>query len=347
MLVIFSHTPELRDGNTNREILTNIFGSISFGGVAVDAFFFISGYLISASWEKTKSPLIFMKKRVSRIYPGFIVASLFCTFIVAPLGGGSLDFSIEGIFRTVGKLLLLRSPDSPTAFLGTFYPSLNGAMWTIPYEFRCYILVLLLGVTGAINKKAIILPMTLILLILSFIYPSVPQPFTPEYINPNLSYWDHATSTLIGDKIDIINFTALYMCGVTYRLFVGKIIFSSAKIAAAIIFLCLGLFELRLANVAVGIFGGYLILASAYFSNRSLIGRINKKNDISYGVYLYAWPIEKLIYWNFPSITIMQAGFLTCAIAIFMGTISWHIIEKPIMELNRRKIKESQVPAAT
>jgi peptidoglycan/LPS O-acetylase OafA/YrhL len=38
-LVIFSHSPELIDGNSSREILSNVFGTISFGDLAVDGFF--------------------------------------------------------------------------------------------------------------------------------------------------------------------------------------------------------------------------------------------------------------------------------------------------------------------
>ena len=38
-LVVVSHSPEIVDGNKNREILTNIFGTTTFGQLAIDGFF--------------------------------------------------------------------------------------------------------------------------------------------------------------------------------------------------------------------------------------------------------------------------------------------------------------------
>lgn len=84
-LVIVSHAPELRDGNRSREILTRIFGSISFGELAVDGFFLLSGYLIVQSWHHGPELGSFFSKRIRRIYPAFIIASLFCIAVVVPL----------------------------------------------------------------------------------------------------------------------------------------------------------------------------------------------------------------------------------------------------------------------
>ncbi len=77
ILVILSHAPEAIDGNRNREILTNIFGTLSFGEFAVDGFFLISGYLIYKSFDNSSSIKSYFYKRILRIYPGFIAAHVF------------------------------------------------------------------------------------------------------------------------------------------------------------------------------------------------------------------------------------------------------------------------------
>ena len=84
-LVIVAHSAEILDQNRNREILTNIFGTITFGELAIDGFFLISGYLILNSFLSSSTLKSYLLKRVLRIYPGFIVASLFCIFVLIPL----------------------------------------------------------------------------------------------------------------------------------------------------------------------------------------------------------------------------------------------------------------------
>ena len=127
-LVIVSHTPELVDGNRSRELLTQLFGTISFGELAVDSFFIISGYLIAGSFLKKPVVSSFLIRRIARIYPGFIVASLVCILVVAPLAGASMADILAKSLHSVKLMVLLQSPGSSNVFKGTFYPVLNGAM---------------------------------------------------------------------------------------------------------------------------------------------------------------------------------------------------------------------------
>jgi peptidoglycan/LPS O-acetylase OafA/YrhL len=83
-LVIVSHSFELVDGNRSREPLTRIFGTMTFGEIAVDGFFLISGYLITKSFVERRSIWSYLEKRVARIVPGFTVSFALCTFVLAP-----------------------------------------------------------------------------------------------------------------------------------------------------------------------------------------------------------------------------------------------------------------------
>ena len=152
-LVIVSHAPELQDGDRSNEWLSRLFGTLSFGELAVDSFFILSGFLIVKSWVSRPQVGRFVASRVLRIYPGFIAASLFCALVVGPLYGGADYFHQFWWGGFVAGLARLELVVTPPVFAGTAYPFLNGAVWSIPYEFQCYMLVLVAGLAGLFRRR--------------------------------------------------------------------------------------------------------------------------------------------------------------------------------------------------
>jgi peptidoglycan/LPS O-acetylase OafA/YrhL len=347
-LVILSHTPELYDGNRDREILTNLFGSMSFGELAVDGFFFISGYLISASYLNSRSPFSYLKKRVFRIYPGFIAAYLICIFLVAPLGGGVISTTPEYIMTQVVRIALLQPPLSDSAFGGTPYPDLNGAMWTIAYEFKCYLLILALGLFGILNRKRVVLCSAIALILLSCFMPEIYQPFNAADVAQMHahSFSQRLSNLVIGEPRTTIRFAGIFLCGTSYQLFKHHIRIDRKWIAASLVAFVAFMFSPSTANAAMAIFGGYLILASASLGEGFVTSRINSSTDVSYGVYLYAWPVTKLILWYWPGLNIVIVGVMTIIGAVSLGMASWFLIEHPVMARLKRKPRPDSPVAA-
>lgn len=74
-LVLYSHCYYLND-TASEDPLLRATRQIWFGGLAVNGFFAISGFLIIASWMKSDSTWDYFRKRVGRIYPGFLVVCI-------------------------------------------------------------------------------------------------------------------------------------------------------------------------------------------------------------------------------------------------------------------------------
>lgn len=60
------------------------------------------------------------------------------------------------------------------------------------------------------------------------------------------------------------------------------------------------------------------------------------KSDISYGVYLYAWPIQGLLRYYWPEIQLWPHVLITACLASVLGWLSWHGIESRFLKLKAR-----------
>src|ERR1700740_34366 len=79
-LVLLSHAPEITDGNASRELFHRFTGApMTFGTLGVDGCFILSGYLIVQSWLGDPELINFLRKRVLRIVPGYLVAVVLST----------------------------------------------------------------------------------------------------------------------------------------------------------------------------------------------------------------------------------------------------------------------------
>lgn len=168
------------------------------------------------SWNLNPKILIFLSKRILRIYPAFIVASLICIFIVAPLGTDStLYFSQLNIMPLLQRIIFLQPPNVPPTFIGKPFPSVNGAMWTIGYEFVCYLTVLIMGISGLIHRRYAWLLITVGLIIAFLILILLQRlgmlyPFFSHLIN-----LDHST----------VRLGMFFFSGGSYYLFQNKFVF--------------------------------------------------------------------------------------------------------------------------
>jgi peptidoglycan/LPS O-acetylase OafA/YrhL len=332
-LVILSHSPVLVAGNIGRDLLMRLFGTITFGALAVDGFFIISGYLVTMSFVKRHSVPVYFLKRFLRIFPGYLACFIICAFCVAPFVGATNSFpamhELRALFWQARHLL---PPDVPDVFVGLNWPYLNGSMWTIAYEFRCYVATAVLGVLGLYNPRLRLIAIIGVVICIALNATDLPG-------------WLHTPEgSYVGDVVKNIRFAAAFGIGSLFYLFDRKIPLNhkGAMISGALLFVLL--FYHSVAEAALFIFGGYLIFWFAFKVPVLALSRFNNRVDISYGVYLYAWPIQNTLLWYQRDINPWLHCLISLIGAVLLGYLSWILIEKPFLNLAPRQLSLSLFP---
>jgi peptidoglycan/LPS O-acetylase OafA/YrhL len=260
---------------------------------------------------------------VRRIYPGFLAAFFVCLLVVAPLGGTDITLKTTNEWAAaIFGAMFLHGP-SWSSFVGLPIPALNGSMWSIPVEFNCYLLVIVLGNLGFYKRKWPLLILTVLLLMateLKF-----------DFWLPRPANW------LIGDRYLLFRCFGMFCVGSLYYIQRDRILFSSRLAALAAAALVFFLSQSILAEAAFAVLGGYLIFWAALHVNSPVLQRINSNQDISYGVYLYAWPMQSLLVYYFHLRSPALLLLVTIPLTYCIGYASWRVIESPLKNFKRAK----------
>lgn len=316
-LVVLSHSYEIKVGSRLTEPLTRWFGTLSFGDVAVECFFLLSGYLILKSWQSRPEALPYLWRRLLRIWPAYLVCYGLCGMVLAPNGAlrDGADFAWAPF---VAGALTFGQPVMPPAFAGTFFPGINVPMWSIQYEFACYLLVAALGMLGVRGSKVAWLGAVLLWGGLFAVGQSgVLQP-------------DGLAAHWLGKSF--IRMPLFFLVGGLYAIYAARFQPTFLKVCGAALMLLASLQHASTAHLGLAIFGSYVLFSMATLKS-PFLSRASRLPDVSYGLYLYAWPFSKLAYHWWPDQSPLVNFFSALGAACAAGWLSWTFIEKPALRL--------------
>jgi peptidoglycan/LPS O-acetylase OafA/YrhL len=335
-MVIVSHSSELIYGNRNQEIFTILFHTISAGGFAVQMFFLLSGYLVTLSAETSASFGEFIKRRALRIFPGYFVCVLICAFVIGPFLG---THPLGHIPQILGRALVLGGVARfPGELEHMAYPGLNGSLWTIPHEFRCYLLIGLLQFSGVLKNRKIVFCIAGALLTAMLLSTLIPVANFLDKLGHN-----KILSSLIGELRPAITFLGTFMCGVLACIYRERLTaFLTTRNAAlcAVLTVCLMFFHTT-AELGLATVGGLTLFWLAFKANLGPFQRVNNRWDISYGAYLYGWPIQTALIYFLPKISPVALSLLAIPLACLAGAASWILIESRTKDLGKRERREA------
>jgi peptidoglycan/LPS O-acetylase OafA/YrhL len=345
VLVIFSHSYPLGTGTEALEPMMRLtHGQTTLGTVAVDAFFIISGFLITNSFLRSRSMPSYFRKRVARIYPAFLVCVLFCVVVVGPLGGAALSYMghISHILRFAGSAAVLQLGPSGHAFIHNRRGEINGSLWSVSYEFGCYIGVALLGVWGLVRKRVVVLTLlvaSLLFLLSAFLLVNVWR--------PGGHFWTHVLgNTYLWERTLLrAPLIPMYLSGMVFYLYRERIRHNSGLALLAVAVLIVSCFVPYSWMICFPIFGTYLIFWFG-FHPRVRIHHFARFGDFSYGTYLYAFPIQQLIVQlHGGALSPLPLFLYATPPTLLVAVLSWHGVEKWFLSPRRRRGEDAPILA--
>jgi peptidoglycan/LPS O-acetylase OafA/YrhL len=309
--VIFSHAIFLATGRLDIEplmVLTG--GQTSLGVVGVFVFFVISGYLVTQSWEQTGSLPRYLAKRGLRLYPGLAVCILVLTFGLGPLVTSLPPAEYFSAYDTwdflIANLLVNTDHNSlPGVWFtgGDIGHIVNGPLWSLPVEMVMYLLVAALG-----QLRLMRLPVLAVLIAVGVV-----------------CLWFDTTTyyEFIGSVGWMLAFFVMGMALYKLRdrgIFNGRL--ALLALAGLVVTVPLGAFLLLFP-----VFGGYLVLYLAL--NPALpVMSAARFGDLSYGLYIYGWPVEQTVLYLRPGTGWPALFFIALPVTAVVAFLSWHLVEK-------------------
>lgn len=309
-----------------------VFGSfISLGSSGVVVFFVISGYLVTRSWLNDPHLLRFGARRLLRIWPGLAAVTCLSALVLGPVvsGLGLRDYLADPLLRDYARNLVFDLHDRlPLSFQGNAMPtSVNSSLWSIPLEIECYLALAIVGSLGMLRWRLGVLGAVLLVLL-----PYAVLDPRGETLRARFG-WGMAEQT-------VVEFGLCFAAGACLQLFgVGRA--HGAPRHQRV------LGATALAVGALAGLAGHLVLAVWLMmpllvvlvgtSSFPVLRDLGRFGDLSYGVYIFAFPTQQTVAWLLQSRLPWGAELALVLVTTFgLALLSWHLVEKPALRLKPR-----------
>jgi len=279
--------------------------------IAVFGFFIVSGFLIARSYDRSSSLKSYLKKRIKRIVPAYLLVVFLCAILLSLVSTLTFSeyFSNTQVYKYLfwnSLFLNFKAPWLPGVFGNQ---AVNGALWTLKVEMSYYFCVPLLFLLFGKNNKYRNISL-IILYFISLVY---------------LNYFEGIDKMSMSKQLPGV--LCYFIAGMLIYFNFDKFIQHKHKlfiIALATVWIDL-IFHIKLFSpIMIGIIVLYIAYSFKFLNN------FGKYGDFTYGIYIFHFPIIR----TFTTLGLFQdynpfvMAFLCMLIVIAVGVSSWHFYEK-------------------
>jgi peptidoglycan/LPS O-acetylase OafA/YrhL len=328
LMVLWSHSFAFYFDDEKREPISILLrGLYNAGNVGVACFLIMSGALVLRSWETSRNFKSFVIKRAKRLYPAYIVAVFVGAFVIAPFYANidPIDLLRTGFLKWLFANLVFRGyAPVDNVFVHSPITIINGSLWSIGYEVICYVALVM---AAALLRTRLVIGCWFAMLIL--ITAKVFADLTGW--NPGFGFigailgWPYLWFSVAGWFVTGMLFylhrdaiprhpmllVAICLC------FAGMVWMPGTTITARIL---MDIFYIPML--------GYILFYLCSLPRLSIEG-MARSHDLSYGMYLYAFPIQQIILaeWDHTLPFPAYVG-LSVVSTLLISLASWTWIEK-------------------
>ena len=320
--VLGGHSVAVLGLPSSREFFFDHLG-LSLAEMAVDVFFVTSGFLVAGSLVNRGDVIAFLWARALRIYPAIWVMLILTVFVLAPalttlpLADYFASPKTHDYFVKCATLIGGVRYSLPRVFeTNPLHGEFNGSLWTLPIELRlyCYLAAgwLVLAAAPAIRMRA-----------MSVAAPIVACAYLVLILRGRLfgAPFNAADTRIF-----------MFLYGTTLYLWRDRVPMSPGILFAALACLLIASVNEQAFFVVYVVSLAPLVLHLAYLPKGRVLA-FNDWGDCSYGVYIYAFPIQQTLAFLFPGMPLIAMILVSAAITLGVAALSWTLIERRALAL--------------
>ncbi len=308
---------------------------MSLGGFAVGSFFALSGLLVTISARK-RSALQFLLARARRILPAYLVCLMLTSLVLAPIiyalthqslsgyfslhANGPISYVVRNAAYPIGLQYGIGDVFSKTTPYGLAVGTsvINGSLWTLPLEIRCYGLALFVAIVGrrfGIEKLSFIC--------LAFIGCSVAfnqvDPSALNFLPPQLF------------PTGMLELLFVFLCGCfvganSHLIRIGSL---TVTVVLSIFLLAISIGGVTFRTIGLG---SICLVIPLLASKLPLKSASVLRNDLSYGAYLWSFPVQQtLSFFRINELSFVGYVLASIVLTLGMAIFSWFIVEAPAL----------------